>query len=182
MPGGEREEVRQIFGRKGFSGAELEQIVEVITSDEDRWVKTMAVERVRSASGKKVADFGCANTSVAFLICGIVPLASYLIAYNLAECGVATGLVFFAIGAMKSRWSPAPAMIRVRDAVCRDERSQSLVLRRLRAPEPALVDRGAGEHQAGNLTRKSCRIDDRHPAALHNPIKFTRPRRPLTQH
>ncbi len=43
-PSGEREEVRQIFGLKGFSGAELERIVDVISSDEELWAKTMAVE------------------------------------------------------------------------------------------------------------------------------------------
>lgn len=43
-PSGEREEIRQIFGLKGFSGAELERIVDVISSDEDLWAKTMAIE------------------------------------------------------------------------------------------------------------------------------------------
>src|SRR3984893_1968085 len=43
-PSGEREETRQIFGSKGFSGAELEGIVDVISANEDRWAKTMAVE------------------------------------------------------------------------------------------------------------------------------------------
>ena len=43
-PSGEREEIRQIFGLKGFSGTELERIVDVISSDPDLWAKTMAVE------------------------------------------------------------------------------------------------------------------------------------------
>ena len=41
------------------------------------------------------------------MLCGLVPLISYLLAYSLVACVVATGLVFFAIGAVKSRWSLA---------------------------------------------------------------------------
>jgi vacuolar iron transporter family protein len=107
VPSGEREEIRQIFGRKGFSGAELERIVDVITSDEDRWVKTMAVEEYGLPPAVRSPILASLSTSAAFLLCGLVSLASYLIAYSLAECGVATGLVFFTIGALKSRWSPA---------------------------------------------------------------------------
>jgi vacuolar iron transporter family protein len=47
------------------------------------------------------------NTSAAFAMCGLVPLVSYLIAYSLPWCVAATGLVFFGIGAAKSRWSLA---------------------------------------------------------------------------
>jgi VIT1/CCC1 family predicted Fe2+/Mn2+ transporter len=47
------------------------------------------------------------NTAAAIVLCGLVPLISYLIAYSLGWCVVATGLVFFAIGASKSRWSLA---------------------------------------------------------------------------
>jgi VIT1/CCC1 family predicted Fe2+/Mn2+ transporter len=106
-PDGEREEIRQIFGGKGFSGAELERIVAVIASDEALWAKTMAVEEYGLSPAVKSPVLAAFSTSAAFLLCGLVPLVSYLMAYSLAWCVVATGLVFFAIGAAKSRWSLA---------------------------------------------------------------------------
>ncbi|MGP0059981.1 MAG: VIT1/CCC1 transporter family protein [Beijerinckiaceae bacterium] len=106
-PSGEREEIRQIFGLKGFSGAELERIVDVISSDEDRWAKTMAVEEYGLSPAVKSPILAALNTCAAFVLCGLVPLVSYLIAYSFAWSVVATGLVFFGIGAVKSRWSLA---------------------------------------------------------------------------
>jgi VIT1/CCC1 family predicted Fe2+/Mn2+ transporter len=106
-PSGEREEIRQIFAGKGFDGAELERIVDVITSDEDRWAKTMAVEEYGLTPAVKSPIRAALSTSAAFVLCGLVPLVSYLIEYSLAASVVATGLVFFGIGAAKSRWSLA---------------------------------------------------------------------------
>jgi VIT1/CCC1 family predicted Fe2+/Mn2+ transporter len=106
-PSGEREEIRQIFALKGFSGAELERIVDVISSDEDLWTRTMAVEEYGLSPTVKSPILAALNTSAAFVLCGLVPLVSYLIAYSLAWSVVATGLVFFGIGAAKSRWSLA---------------------------------------------------------------------------
>jgi vacuolar iron transporter family protein len=106
-PSGEREEIRQIFALKGFSGTELERIVEVISADETLWAKTMAVEEYGMSPAAKSPMLAALNTSAAFVLCGLVPLVSYLIAYSLAWSVVATGLVFFGIGAAKSRWSLA---------------------------------------------------------------------------
>ena len=106
-PSGEREEVRQIFELKGFVGNELERIIDVITSNEELWAKTMAVEEYGLSPAAKSPLQAALNTSAAFVLCGLVPLISYLIAYSLGWCVVATGLVFFAIGAAKSRWSLA---------------------------------------------------------------------------
>ena len=106
-PSGEREEIRQIFAGKGFSGDELERIVDVITSDEDRWANTMAVEEYGLSPVVKSPIVAAFNTSAAFVVCGLVPLVSYLVAYRLSWSVAATGLVFFGIGAAKSRWSLA---------------------------------------------------------------------------
>jgi len=106
-PSGEREEIRQIFAAKGFAGAELERIVDVITADDERWAKTMAVEEYGLSPAVKSPVRAALSTSAAFVLSGLVPLVSYLIAYSLTACVAATGLVFFGIGAAKSRWSLA---------------------------------------------------------------------------
>lgn len=106
-PSGEREEIRQIFAGKGFDGEELERIVDVITSDEDRWAKTMAVEEYGISPAVKSPLRAALSTSAAFVLSGLVPLASYLTAYSLTASVIATSCVFFGIGAAKSRWSLA---------------------------------------------------------------------------
>jgi vacuolar iron transporter family protein len=105
VPDGEREEIRQIFGAKGFAGDQLERIVDVITADDSRWAKTMVVEEYGLAPTPKSPILAAISTFAAFMSCGLVPLVAYLGAGRLAPCVVATGLVFFAIGAVKSQWS-----------------------------------------------------------------------------
>ena len=106
-PSGEQEEIRQIFAGKGFEGPVLERIVEVITADEDRWAQTMAMEEYGLSPAVKSPVRAAFSTSAAFVLCGLVPLISYLLAYSLPACVTATGLVFFGIGATKSKWSLA---------------------------------------------------------------------------
>jgi VIT1/CCC1 family predicted Fe2+/Mn2+ transporter len=106
-PSGEREEIRQIFAAKGFGGVELERIVDVISSDDERWAKTMAVEEYGLSPAVKSPVRAALSTAAAFVLSGLVPLLSYLIAYSLTACVVATGLLFFGIGAAKSRRSLA---------------------------------------------------------------------------
>jgi VIT1/CCC1 family predicted Fe2+/Mn2+ transporter len=108
VPDGEREEIRQIFGTKGFSGDQLEKIVDVITADESRWAKTMVVEEYGLAPTPRSPLAASLNTFAAFLLCGLVPLVSYLGVGGFVPCVVATGVAFFAIGAIKSRWSLTP--------------------------------------------------------------------------
>ncbi|HEX9422942.1 MAG TPA: VIT1/CCC1 transporter family protein [Pyrinomonadaceae bacterium] len=109
FPEGEREEVRQIFQGYGFEGDDLERIVQLVTSDRKRWVRTMLTEEYglpRAVRSPWIAAF---STFSAFLVCGLIPLLPYLLKLlHPLELSVAmTAAVFFAIGSAKSRWSTA---------------------------------------------------------------------------
>jgi vacuolar iron transporter family protein len=104
-PEGEREEIRQIFAAKGFSGDDLERVVAVITSDTTLWTKTMATEEYGLSSTRRSPQLAALSTFTAFVICGFVPLFSYLLPGGLYACLVATGATFFGVGAVKSLWS-----------------------------------------------------------------------------
>lgn len=106
-PDGEREEVRQIFARKGFEGEELARIVELITADRERWVQTMLMDEYGLPHAVRSQWVAALCTFTAFLICGLVPLLPYLFAseHSFGLSVTLTGFVFFAIGSIKSRWS-----------------------------------------------------------------------------
>ena len=106
-PEGEREEVRQIFLQKGFEGNDLRRIVELVTSDRDRWVQTMLTDEYGLPHSVRSPWIAAITTFTAFLICGLVPLLPYLFAteHSLAASAILTGIVFVAIGSIKSRWS-----------------------------------------------------------------------------
>ena len=111
IPEGEREEIRQIYAAKGFEGELLEQVVDVITSNEQVWVDTMLLEEhgllLDGPEPKKAAWW----TFVAFLVAGIIPVAPFIV--NLLVDGgisspflwssIATAATFFAIGIYKAR-------------------------------------------------------------------------------
>jgi vacuolar iron transporter family protein len=108
FPEGEREEIRQIFARKGFSGETLEKVVEVISSDHRLWVDTMLHEELGLSIGVRNPRRAAFSTFVAFLVFGAVPLASFL-APGLNESQrftlsiALTAFAFAAIGVAKAR-------------------------------------------------------------------------------
>lgn len=105
-PEGEREEVRQIFAAKGFAGEELERVVAVVTSDEERWIRFMLSEEFGLPSQVRSAVMAALSTFSSFLLCGMVPLLPFVLqlAHPFAISLVTTLAVFFAIGSAKSRW------------------------------------------------------------------------------
>lgn len=110
-PEGEREEVRQIFAAKGFSGEDLDRAVEVITASHERWVRVMLEEEHGAPRTARSGLAAGAATFVAFILCGAVPLLPYLFAEAddaLRLSALMTGAVFFGIGSLKSKWSTAP--------------------------------------------------------------------------
>ncbi len=77
-PEGEKEEVRQIFERKGVTGTALDQMVAVITSNKQLWVNTMLQEEHNQSIEDANAWLAGVVTFLAFLVVGMLPLMSYL--------------------------------------------------------------------------------------------------------
>jgi vacuolar iron transporter family protein len=106
-PEGEREEIRQIFAAKGFAGDDLERAVHLISRDPVLWANTMAVEEYGLSPALRSPALAALSTFAAFILCGAIPLVTFLAVGGLDACVVATGATFFGVGAIKSRWSPA---------------------------------------------------------------------------
>jgi VIT1/CCC1 family predicted Fe2+/Mn2+ transporter len=103
IPGGERQEVREIFRQKGFEGQALDDVVEIITQRRQAWVDTMLVEELGLCpEGRRPTRAGLA-TFFAFLLMGVIPLAPFLVpglALSSAFLGsaIVTGVAFLGVG------------------------------------------------------------------------------------
>jgi len=79
MPDQEKKEVREIYAKKGFTEDELDFIVERITADKERWLRTMLleelglnIEAVKSPWKNGIVMF------LAFALGGIIPVLPHL--------------------------------------------------------------------------------------------------------
>lgn len=117
IPEGEREEIRQIFRRKGFEGEILEELVATISGDRRLWVETMLTEehglpRVAPSAWKSALVTFCA-----FVFVGALPLLPYVVSGMDAQqqfvlSAILAGVVFFGIGMLKSLVSSARPVLR----------------------------------------------------------------------
>ncbi|WP_394842352.1 VIT1/CCC1 transporter family protein [Pendulispora brunnea] len=107
VPQLERAEIREIYERKGFSGALLEQIVETITKDKDVWVAVMMAEEHRLVDVDRRSSARAAGViGLAALVGSLLPLAPFLFFSARAGAWVAVllgALSLFAVGAYKAR-------------------------------------------------------------------------------
>lgn len=110
LPEKEKEEIREIYQAKGFEGELLEQVVDVITADKDRWVDVMMKEELNMTKADKSPLAMGAMTFVSFVLIGLIPLVAYIWDYNSDEgsrnlFGISillTSLAFIGIGWLKS--------------------------------------------------------------------------------
>ena len=102
-PAAERDEIRDIYAAKGFSGDLLDQVVGTITANRDRWLETMMNEELHlQPVGKADILRSAVVITIATLIGHLIPLAPFVVLDRgaaLVAAIVASGLVLFGVGA-----------------------------------------------------------------------------------
>src|SRR5947207_1337518 len=79
MPEAERQEIREIYATKGFSGDLLDQVVDTITANRDRWVATMMDEELHLQPVQTADIFRSAVViTIATLIGHLIPLLPFV--------------------------------------------------------------------------------------------------------
>lgn len=109
FPDGEREEIREIYRRKGLEGQQLDNVVEALTSNESIWIDTMMTEELGLIPEPKSPLKTGWVTFLAFVVAGFIPLISYVLSYFVDGIRsmaypisiLLTGIAFFSIGLMK---------------------------------------------------------------------------------
>ncbi len=107
VPEGEREEIRQIFQRKGFSGETLAAIVQTITDDRQLWVNTMLLEEHGVPLVERSPWRSAGATFLAFILVGALPLLPFLASeLSMTEqyvySSVLAGTMFLTVGMLKA--------------------------------------------------------------------------------
>lgn len=119
VPEGEREEIRQLFRKKGFEGEDLERVVATITADEGRWIETMLREEYGLEHEPASPWRAGGVTFAAFLVAGAAPLAAYALAAaapgivsrsSFGASAALAGAAFLGVGAIKARFVAQPPL------------------------------------------------------------------------
>jgi len=106
-PDEEREEIREIYSTKGFSGQLLDDVVKTITSNRETWVSTMMNEELhlQPVAGQSLLRSSLIVT-VATLIGHLIPLVPFMMVTGMPAIVVAiafSGVALFAVGAYSAK-------------------------------------------------------------------------------
>lgn len=117
----ERQEIREIYSKKGFKDELLDDIVRIITSRRKVWVDTMMREELGLIEGKNSPVVSAVNTFVGFNAIGIIPLIPFIVVYLTGSnifisnaffySVLATASSFFLIGSIRGKVVRKPMMI-----------------------------------------------------------------------
>lgn len=109
----EKQEIKDIYTKKGFKAELLDEIVNVITSRRKVWVDTMMREELGLIEDKKQPLDAAITTFAAFSLVGLVPLIPFVFLhvsgfvisteYAFLYSVIFTGISFFIIGIVRGK-------------------------------------------------------------------------------
>lgn len=109
IPEAERQEIRDIYTAHGFEGELLDRVVEVITSDKERWVNVMMKHELEMIPPSKSPLASGFTTLISFVAVGLIPLLVYVLDYFrplsldlFLFSGSMTTIAFIVIGYVKT--------------------------------------------------------------------------------
>lgn len=117
MPNEERQEVRQIYSAKGFQGAELDRVTEVLTSNKEVWVNEMMVGEHGITAGSEAGHplKNASVTFISFVVAGALPLLPYVVGLAgsraFAWATVAAAVTLFIVGSLRTRITQRPWLL-----------------------------------------------------------------------
>ena len=111
IPEEETEEIREIFTEKGFAGQQLDDAVEIITSNQEVWVDTMMKDEFGIFEDHTSPFRSALVTFISFNIIGFIPLLAYVLSYfsesfrenTFTLSVIFTSIAFFIVGSVKGR-------------------------------------------------------------------------------
>ena len=106
-PASEEAEIKDILSKKGYSGADLEQMSVLVSKNKKFWVDLMMYEEHGlTPVGETRPLKGAATTLFAFVIAGFAPIIPFIFFFDgaslFAVSTVIAGAMFFAVGALRS--------------------------------------------------------------------------------
>lgn len=106
-PQGEREEIRQIYIRRGFSGKLLDQVVEKLTQDKKIWLEVMMNEELKlTPIHKRQAIQSAVIVGTAAIIGSFIPLLPFFflsVNTGMMISLVTSAVTLFLVGAYKAK-------------------------------------------------------------------------------
>lgn len=113
MADSEREEIRDIYAKKGFADELLDEIVRVITARKKIWIDTMMKEELGLIEDGRNPVNTALSTIAGFVIIGLIPLIPFVFLYvagvsisadqSFTYSTIFTGGAFFLIGIIKGK-------------------------------------------------------------------------------
>ncbi|MBI1970549.1 VIT1/CCC1 transporter family protein [Candidatus Woesearchaeota archaeon] len=111
LPDVERQEIRDIYHKKGFKGKDLDRAVEIITSNDKVWLDTMMKDELGIIENNEEPTKSAVITFLAFNLVGFIPLLAYATAFfvpSLMEDAfllaiLLTSAAFLTVGAVKAK-------------------------------------------------------------------------------